>query len=158
MRALADWAISIKIGLENGGQEQRWPGEHPPRWFQRWANQSPQQLLDWEDEFARFFVTKPKEELQREASKRGIMLFPCTNMADCYHDQQLAARDFWVTVSHPELGDSLTYPGAPLKLNEAPWQVSRRPPLIGEHNGEIYGGELGFSEGELARFQERKVI
>jgi len=123
-----------------------------------YAQLSPQQILDWEDEFARFFLTKPKAELQREAINRGIMLFPCTNIEDCYHDQQLAARNFWIPVAHPELGDSLTYPGAPLKLNEAPWRVSRRPPLIGEHNGEIYGSELGFSEGELDRFQEQEVI
>ena len=116
------------------------------------------QLLKWENEFAEFFLTKTKAELQKESIKRNIMLFPCNTMADCLKDEQLAARDFWVQVEHPELADAITYPGAPLKLNEAPWRVSRRPPLIGEHNDEIYGNELGLSRQELICLKQVNVI
>ncbi len=55
VRALADWAISIKVGLENGGQEERWPGRAPPTWFGRWAAQSPQEML--ENDYARFLIS-----------------------------------------------------------------------------------------------------
>ncbi len=55
VRAFSDWAISIKIGLENGGQEQRWPGQNPPGWFQRWAGQSPQEMLD--NDYARLLIS-----------------------------------------------------------------------------------------------------
>ena len=116
------------------------------------------QLLEWEGEFTKFFLTKTKAELQKESIKRNIMLFPCNTMEECLKDEQLAARDFWVKVEHPELGDTITYPGAPLKLNDAPWQVSRRPPLIGEHNDEIYGNELGFSGQDIVHLKQFNVI
>jgi crotonobetainyl-CoA:carnitine CoA-transferase CaiB-like acyl-CoA transferase len=123
-----------------------------------YAMLSTDQLLKWENEFAKFFLTKTKAELYGESMKRDVMLFPCNTMEDCLEDEQLAARDFWVKVEHPELADTITYPGAPLKLNEAPWQVWRRPPLIGEHNDEIYGNELGFSRQALDHLKELNVI
>lgn len=123
-----------------------------------YENLSEEQLSTWEDEFARFFLTKTKAELVEESTRRIIMLFPSNTMKDCMEDEQLAARNFWVEVEHPELGGSITYPGAPLILNEAPWRVSRRAPLIGEHNREIYINELGFSEEELILLKEYNVI
>ena len=41
------------------------------------------------------------------------------------------------------------YPGAYAGLSETPCEVRRRPPKIGEHNEEIYMGELGVSRQEL---------
>jgi crotonobetainyl-CoA:carnitine CoA-transferase CaiB-like acyl-CoA transferase len=36
--------------------------------------------------------------------------------------------------------------------------VTRRPPLVGEHTGEILGGELGMSAEELAALAAEGVI
>ena len=47
-------------------------------------------------------------------------------------------------MQHPELGRSFTYPGAPWRFGASPWAISRRPPLIGEHNGELLA-ELGLA-------------
>ncbi len=55
VRALAEWALSIKVGLENGGQEARWPGENSPAWFRRWAGQTPQEML--ENDYARMLIS-----------------------------------------------------------------------------------------------------
>jgi benzylsuccinate CoA-transferase BbsE subunit len=58
-------------------------------------------------------------------------------------DAQLRSRGFFVEVEHPELGRTFRYPGAPYFFNGTPWRVFRRPPLTGEHTGEILIGELG---------------
>jgi hypothetical protein len=42
--------------------------------------------------------------------------------------------------------------------NGSPWWISRRAPLIGEHNAEILCGELGLSSGELTVLMENRVI
>jgi benzylsuccinate CoA-transferase BbsE subunit len=50
-------------------------------------------------------------------------------------DSQLAARGFFVPIEHPELGETLPYPGPPVRL--AGWTVPRRPPLVGEHTAAV---------------------
>ena len=40
----------------------------------------------------------------------------------------------------------------------SPWRISRRTPLIAEHNAEILCGELALSSGELTVLMENRVI
>ncbi len=56
------------------------------------------------------------------------------------------------------LGRSFTYPGEAAIYNGSPWRISRRAPLIGEHNAEILCGELALSSGELTVLMENRVI
>ena len=72
--------------------------------------------------------------------------------------EQLAARDYWQRLEHPELGQTIRYPGPFAKFSAAPLRYRRRPPTIGEHNGEIYRDELGFTEPQLAEMQRAGVI
>ena len=71
---------------------------------------------------------------------------------------QLAARNYYVQVEHPELGETITYPGAPCKMTETPWQIWGRAPLIGEHNEEVYVKELGMSPQRLQELKQAKLI
>lgn len=108
-------------------------------------------------EVSRFFLTKTKNELYGEALKRRILLAPVADTEDVCENPQLGARDFWVDVEHPELGDAITYCGPFLKLSEAPLVIRRRPPLIGEHNEEIYK-QLGISDRECLLLKQAGVI
>ena len=105
-----------------------------------------------------FLKTKTKAELYEQAVKRGIMLAPCNTIADTIMNAQLEARGFWEKVEHPELGETITYPGAPLKIKETPWRIQRRAPLIGEHNEEVFVEELGFSREEMAVLKASGVV
>ena len=73
-------------------------------------------------------------------------------------DPQLKARGFWVEVEHPELKTKITYPGAFGHLSGTPPRITRRAPLIGEHNREIYTGELGISHEQLIMLTQAGVI
>jgi crotonobetainyl-CoA:carnitine CoA-transferase CaiB-like acyl-CoA transferase len=88
-------------------------------------------------EVRRFFLTKTKKELYREALKRRILLAPIADARDISENPQLRVRDFWDNVEHPELGGTVPYCGPFLKSSEASLTIRRRPPLIGEHNEEI---------------------
>jgi crotonobetainyl-CoA:carnitine CoA-transferase CaiB-like acyl-CoA transferase len=79
-------------------------------------------------------------------------------MDEIIDDPHLQDRGFFVDVEHPELGRTFMYPGAPAIYSKAPWRISRRAPLIGEHNTEIFCGELGVSREELAVLAESGVI
>jgi crotonobetainyl-CoA:carnitine CoA-transferase CaiB-like acyl-CoA transferase len=97
-----------------------------------------------------FFLKHTQAELWAEAQRRRITLFPVATSRDLLEHPQLQATGFFVPVPHPELGETLGYPGAPYHLSATPWRLRRRAPLIGEHNEEIYSGELGLSRAEVA--------
>ncbi|MDP9236804.1 MAG: CoA transferase [Chloroflexota bacterium] len=90
---------------------------------------------------ARFTSSHTKDELFTMGLERGLLIVPVATIEDVVRSEQLAARDFWATVEHPELGERHTYPGAFAKFSETPISTRRRPPLLGEHNTEI-GAEL----------------
>jgi benzylsuccinate CoA-transferase BbsE subunit len=109
-----------------------------------------EELAHVNDILGRLFLKHTKAELAAEAQRRQIMLFPVHTPRDLLEHPQLIARDFFRPLEHPELEQTLCYPGAPYRLSETPWHLQHRAPLIGEHNDTIYGGELGLSRAELA--------
>ncbi|MEE9325480.1 MAG: CoA transferase [Dehalococcoidia bacterium] len=108
--------------------------------------------------FLEFLSCHTKKELYEGAVKRRIILYPESTTADLLENPQLKAREYFQRVEHPELQDSLLYPGAFIKMSETPCQVKRRPPLIGEHNDEVYLGELGLSSKEMAQLKSKGII
>ncbi|MEE9199388.1 MAG: CoA transferase, partial [Dehalococcoidia bacterium] len=118
-----------------------------------------QQDLDDEVEvLGPFFLRHTKEELYRWALERRFMLTPVNTPGDLLEDRQLKAREYLMQVEHPELEEQVPYPGAFVRLSETPCQVRRRPPRVGEHNEEIYIGELGLCREELAELRTASVI
>lgn len=107
---------------------------------------------------SKFFMRHSKAELLEGAMKHNAMLYPVATPDDMLQNAQLAARNFWVKLDHPELGTSLTYPGSFAKCSLTPPSVTRHAPLIGEHNSEIYEGRLGISKDELQVLKQTKVI
>ena len=86
------------------------------------------------------------------------MLYPVATTDDMLENAQLAARGFWEEVEHPELGTTITYPGSFANSSEISPRISRRAPLIGEHNQEIYEQELGISKEKLVTLKQAGVI
>jgi formyl-CoA transferase len=60
-----------------------------------------------------------------------------------------------VRVDHPERGEFSTV-GCPIKLSDSPVDVHRSP-LLGEHNEDIYGGELGLGD-QLVTLKAKGVL
>jgi crotonobetainyl-CoA:carnitine CoA-transferase CaiB-like acyl-CoA transferase len=117
-----------------------------------------EELVAIHEPFANFFKTRTKKEIQEESIKRLIMMYPIHDSKETMENPQLRARDFWVNLPHDELNDTITYPGAFAKFSETPIKNWRRAPLIGEHNEEIYGRELGFSHTEIVILKEAGII
>lgn len=117
-----------------------------------------EELTRLTDNIYEFIKTKTKAELFEAALEKGILLSPINTIKDVVESPQLAARGFWEDVEHPELGTTITYPGYPIKISGHHYRIQRRAPLIGEHNEEIYCGELGFSKSELVALKGCGVI
>ena len=107
----------------------------------------------------RFFLTKTKAELLDAAVTNDILLMPVNTAEEVAASPQLAFRGFWRRMTHPDLDDTLTYPGWPVLWTGMPaYQPQRRAPLVGEHNAEVYQAELGLSDAEMASLRERGVV
>ena len=111
-----------------------------------------------DDLVANFIASLPSEEVYHAAQQRGFTWGAVRAPEALLDDPHLHDRGFWKEVEHPELGRTFTYPGEAAIYNGSPWRISRRAPLIGEHNTEIYCGELGLSRGELCVLAENRVI
>ncbi|HWP60735.1 MAG TPA: CoA transferase [Candidatus Acidoferrales bacterium] len=111
-----------------------------------------------EEPIAAFFATLTKAEFFREVIRRDMLGYPVATVKEIVEDPQLHARGFWQKVDHPELQAAIEYPGAFAKFSAGACRIWRRAPLIGEHNEEIYCGELGLTEEEFAKLKAEGVI
>jgi len=111
-----------------------------------------------DDLIANFIASLPAEEVYHAAQDRGFTWGAVRAPEALFDDPHLHDRSFWKQVEHPELGRSFVYPGEVAIYNGSPWQIARRAPLIGEHNAEIFCGELGLSHRELVVLAESRVI
>jgi crotonobetainyl-CoA:carnitine CoA-transferase CaiB-like acyl-CoA transferase len=107
---------------------------------------------------AEFFLKHTKGELWEEGVKRRVMVYPVASARDVLGDRHLHERGFWVELEHSELNDVLRYPGAFVKTADGLCGPRRRSPLIGEHNAEILGGELGITRGEMEILKQNAII
>lgn len=71
-------------------------------------------------------------------------------------DPQLAARDYWQRVEHPELGNSL-YASPPYRVDGERVELAR-PPLLGEHTRDVLDGLLGLEAEEIDRLDAAGVF
>jgi len=118
-----------------------------------------QEIMDrLEEPTAKFFLSHTKLELLEGAVQHRILFYPQFDTADLLESAQLNAREYWVNLEHPELGTTITYPGPFAKLSETPIKISRRAPLIGEHNQGIYEEELGIPAEELSKLKQAGII
>ncbi len=128
-------------------------------WSQFDSSIVPQKLVDHHFEvFSRFFRTKTKRELMARAASKGIVLGAYQSTRDIAECPHLNDRNYFIEVEHPELGNAITYPGAWAKFSEAPWRISRRAPLIAEHNQEVYEKELGISGEEISQYRQLGIL
>ena len=105
-----------------------------------------------------FFQNHTKAELFDGSMKRNIRLYPALKPLDTLKFEQLRSRNFWIDIEHEELGKTIPYPGDFVKSTERNNTLRRRPPLIGEHNKEIYHEEMGLSLDDLISLKNAGII
>jgi crotonobetainyl-CoA:carnitine CoA-transferase CaiB-like acyl-CoA transferase len=107
-----------------------------------------------------FFKGHTRAELVQGSLDRRILLFPVATPSALQGHPQLEARGYFKDLDHPELGVAVQYPGAFIKSGDGGdiAGLYRRPPLIGEHNLEIYQKELSLSGAEIESLKRSGVI
>lgn len=98
-----------------------------------------------------------KEELYEEGQKRRISVTPINTVGEFMNCAQTKAREIFIEMEHPVIG-AYSHLGPVPRLSETPGRIRRTAPLIGEHNEEIYCGELGMSKDDLVALKASGVI
>jgi crotonobetainyl-CoA:carnitine CoA-transferase CaiB-like acyl-CoA transferase len=104
-----------------------------------------------------FCLRHTKEELYEEGQKRRIAVTPINTVAEFMNSEQVQARGTFVDMDHPVVGQYAHFGPVP-RLSDSPGRVTRTAPLLGEHNQEIYCGELGLTHDDLAALRASGVI
>lgn len=127
-----------------------------PRFKDRWACGA--QHADALDALlAPWLMSHTKEEIFTLCREKHVPFAPARTIGEVANDSHLKERAYFVDIDHAETG-KIKYPGAPYKLPQTPWRVSRPAPLLGEHNGEVYCQRLGYSRQDLSDFRRAGII
>lgn len=113
---------------------------------------------DFSRHVGRFFLSYTKKDLFEKGVRKKMTVYPVQNAADIATDPHLKERGFWEGLEHPELKGQVLYPNLPFILSEELRKGERRAPLIGEHNEEIYRGELEIPREEMVKLKELGAI
>ena len=92
------------------------------------------------------FLTQDRDHWVSLLLDAGVPAGPISDYAEVFASDHVKAREMKMTVDHPIEG-AIPNIGFPVKLTGTPQQIRRPPPLLGEHNDEIFA-ELGLSDSE----------
>jgi crotonobetainyl-CoA:carnitine CoA-transferase CaiB-like acyl-CoA transferase len=106
---------------------------------------------------AAWTATREQMELMHRLQARGVAACAVLDAKGMVEDPHLAARGFFVTITHPDAG-IYPFPGQPVHLSETPATFRRPAPGLGQHNREVLGGLLDMTDAELEELHAAGVI
>jgi crotonobetainyl-CoA:carnitine CoA-transferase CaiB-like acyl-CoA transferase len=106
---------------------------------------------------AGWIAARTKQEIEQIFDRHEVAYSPVFDIEDIFNDLQYRAREALVRVPDKDLGEAIVQNVVP-KFSKTPGSVDHLGPRLGEHNEEIYGGELGYSKEKLSRLREAGVI
>jgi len=101
--------------------------------------------------------SRDKWEVTRILQAGGVAAFPSMNCKDIAEDLHLNAREFFARLPHPEVGVRI-HTGIPWLLRNAPNGVQAPAPLLGQHTTQVMRELLKYSEQEIAKLKEDRVL
>jgi benzylsuccinate CoA-transferase BbsF subunit len=97
------------------------------------------------------------EALAALLQRHGIAAARVSTAADVVADPQLAHRQHWLTLNHPEMGPSL-YNAQPFRYARSSAGGARPAPLLGQHTQAICRELLGLADDEIAQLVQTGAL
>jgi len=106
---------------------------------------------------ANWIEQRTRQEIIERFDQHEVAYSPIFNIEDIFRDPQYHEREALVRVSDTELGEAIVQNVVP-KFSETPGSVDFLGPNMGQHNEEIYCGELGYSKARLNQLKDEGII
>jgi crotonobetainyl-CoA:carnitine CoA-transferase CaiB-like acyl-CoA transferase len=90
-------------------------------------------------------------------AKTGVPVGPVLDLDDVQKSEQAIAREMFVKVNHPTLGEIIE-PGFPIKFSETKGDMTTPAPILGEHTNEVLSNILDLSPEDLKNLRKEGVI
>ncbi len=84
-----------------------------------------------------FFAQHEKMYLYETGQRRGAQVCPVSTVVDLVNNAQLLHRGFFHEITEPDLGATVTAPGAPFKMSASEWRGDAPSPTIGQHQDDV---------------------
>ena len=98
------------------------------------------------------------EELMTTLQRAGVAAGVVRTAADIVdEDPQLRHRNHWVTLAHPEMGNTV-YNAPPFRIEGAPQAPRFAAPLLGQHTDDVCADVFGLSQAEIAKLREAGAL
>ncbi|MCL4231196.1 MAG: CoA transferase [Dehalococcoidia bacterium] len=132
-----DWALAPRFATPTG----------------RWQHQDEMRPL-----IEAWTLSRDSREAARSLLAAGVPAAPVLDPRDILLDPQMLERDYWEVIDHPAAGRRIYPRQVSAHFSAVPRQPRTPPPLLGQHNREVFSGLLGMSEAEIAALEEQGII
>jgi CoA:oxalate CoA-transferase len=105
---------------------------------------------------APWLLDKTREDMLWKAQAVSAPWGSVLKVDEVPSDPQHVERGYFGEVDHPVVG-KVRQPGFPFIMRDTPWQMGR-PPLLGEHNDQVFGQFLQIDKDEIEHLRERGVV
>ncbi len=102
-------------------------------------------------------TSMPRDEVIARCCDGDVPCGPINSIADIFEDEQFTLRDTLMRVKDDRIGE-LAVQGVVPKLSETPGKIKHLGAEMGAHNRDIFMGDLGLSEEELAALRNEGVV
>lgn len=126
-----------------------------PRWADPLAR--PLHQDDWDVIFLPWLLERTRQQVFDDCQQFGVMCAPILDISETMVDPQSRARGFFIDIEHPVAG-TLTYPGAPFIMEDGGFEIRRPAPTLGQHNNDVYCGELDLDGLDLVRLAAAGIV
>ena len=111
-----------------------------------------------EEQLAEWVRTQDGYDLTERLQARGVPAGVVQEASDILdRDPQIAARDHFPRLMHPEAGEA-AYDAPPVKLLRTPGELRSPAPCLGQHNDIVLKGLLGLSDDEYREYEQADVF
>jgi crotonobetainyl-CoA:carnitine CoA-transferase CaiB-like acyl-CoA transferase len=98
-----------------------------------------------------------KREIYLQGEDHHLAVTPVNTPGEFVDSEQTRSRGFFQEVEHPVIGKYRQI-GAMHKFSATPTQMRCAAPLLGQHNADVYQGELGLSVEDMRDLKTRGVL